>query len=82
MALPISNCLLSTITAARNLVNYETKLEIGNRKSEMKKMRPANPHELAGRKLRVGSGITGVAWHRLENRRLWPIPYFKGGCFY
>jgi len=45
-------------------------------------MRPANPNVpgLTGRNFRVGSGITRGGWHRLENRHLWPIPYFMGGA--
>lgn len=36
--------------------------------------------ESAGRKHQGRFGFSRVARHRLENRLLWPILYFKGGA--
>ncbi len=33
-----------------------------------------------GAELQGRFGYDRACWHRLENRRLWPIPYFKGGA--
>src|SRR6266404_171611 len=68
---------LRQYTPAARLQIGNWKLVIGN----VKENRPANSCEQAGRKYQGRFGFTGVARHRLENRRIWPIPYFKGGAF-
>ena len=62
--------------ATDNLATTD-KSEIANPKSKSTEMRPANSCKLAGRRL---SGqvreLQGCQSKRLENRHLWPIPYF------